>query len=436
MKNSRARIVSAGVAMASVVATAIGVMLPSAHATSPVTTTRFAGATRYDTARLIGTYKAKSSSTFAFGTPTQAVLVSGDNFPDALAANFLAGAYKSPTFLTAKATLRPEALQGLQDLGVKNVTIVGGPEAVSSSEDASLSANGITPTRVAGVNRDDTAATVAQAPGTTVGTYRDKGLTAIVAADTTDHYVDALAGGPLAWAGHFPILLTGTSSLAPEAAKALQALKIAHVLILGGTAAIDSNVEATIVALGITTERLEGTNRQLTAIAVANAANQYLTFGLATIGLALGNNFPDALAGGAIGGLTKSPILLTGDTTTLTTDTHDYVRANNGSISQLLVFGGPNAIADSVVTEASSTAQCNSAHATTTAGLPIIGGPARAAASTTTAAGATTSTSSTSTSLPPCQTTTTGVRSTSTTNGGTPTTAGATTTTASPLPGA
>ncbi len=110
--------------------------------------------------------------------------------------------------------MSPEALSGIEALGIKSVVIVGGPDAVSTSIDASLNADGISTRRIEGSNRDATAELVAEASGTTVGSYSGDGLTALLAADDADHYVDALSGGPMSWAGHLPLLLTPGDALA------------------------------------------------------------------------------------------------------------------------------------------------------------------------------------------------------------------------------
>lgn len=430
MKNGRARIIATGVVMVSIGSVALGMALTTAQATSVVVTDRFAGATRYDTARLIGDSTPKGAATPTFGAPTSAVLVSGDNFPDALAASFLAGSYQSPTFLTSRDTLRDEAVTGLKTLGVKNVTVVGGADAVAANQDAQLSADGFTVKRIAGDTRDSTAAMVAEASGTTVSDYRGQGLTALVANDSPSHYVDALAGGPMSWVGHYPMLLTGTDTLSPEAQGALSTLKIKHVVILGGTTAVSSAVESSVSSMGITTERLQGDDRQLTAVAIANAEHQYLNFALAHVTLAVGNNFPDALAGGPYGGIVKAPILLTSDPNTLSTETKTFLVANDGTVNQITVFGGTNAVSDAVLHEAAGDASCNGGKnlvgggvTTTSGGGGLLGAPVRNAAVTTTTAF---TGSTTSTSLPPCTTTTTAPAATSTTaaNSGSTTTAG------------
>jgi putative cell wall-binding protein len=441
MFRSRARIAAAAVALAGLGAGIAGIadMIPSAHATSVVGVYRFAGTTRYDTAKLIGTYKAQGSPTFAFGAPTQAVLASGDNFPDALSSNFLAGDFKSPIFLTSTNTLRPEAVSGLQALGVRSVTIVGGPSAVSSDQDSQLTADGFIVQRVSGPDRDGTAAAVANAGAASIGTYNGQGLTAIIASDDNNHYFDALSAGPLSWAGHLPILLTPTDSLSAETKAALGNLGIKHVIIAGGTAAVSSSVQSAIEAMSISVERVAGADRQQTAIAVAGAELANEAFKDNQYDLAVGDNFPDALAGGPIGGLLKAPILLTADTNTLSTDTSGYLTSNNSVVNELMVYGGTGAVSDAVVAQAVGETTCNggtpgttSTTSTTSTSTTSTSTPSGSTTTTTTTIlplPTTTSSSTTSTTaggstttLPPCTTTTTSSTTTSSTSSTTSTT--------------
>ena len=455
MPRTRARLIAAGVALVGLLAGATGVagMWPSAHATPVVGVYRFAGANRYGTAQLIGDYKVQGSSSFAFGAPTSAIIASGDNFPDALSSNFLAGTASAPIFLTAQNTLRQEAVTGLQALGVKKVTIVGGTSAVAPTEDLLLTADGFVVTRVSGSDRDGTAAAVATAGAAAIGNYNSEGLTAILANDSSDHYVDALTAGPMSWAGHFPILLTGANALSPETGGALTALKIKHVIIVGGTAAISPAVQSAVETLGITVERLAGTDRQLTATAIAAAEQGHLGFGNNAYGLAVGNNFPDALAGGPLGGLDKAPILLTSDPNALSPDTQAFLSGLNSVVNELLVFGGQAALSDAVVTQAVGVSTCASGTPGTTTSTVGVTTPTLAATTTTAGGGTTTTTAgggttttaaptTTSTAAPAttttgalsaCSTTTTSAPTTSTTGAPattTSTTVAATTTTA------
>jgi putative cell wall-binding protein len=453
MLHTRSRFAAAAVALVGLGAAVTGVVgvLPGAHATPVVGTYRFSGPDRYGTAELIGDYEAQGATSFAFGAPTHAVLASGDNFPDALSANFLAGAYGSPVFLTSAGGLSQEALTGIQTLGVKSITIVGGPAAVSPTVDIALTADGITVTRVSGPDRDGTAAAVAAAAASSIASYKGQGLTAILANDGTDpgdHYVDALSGGPMAWAGHFPILLTPGASLDAETQTALTSLNIKHVVVLGGSAAISGNVLTQVEALGISVEVLAGADRQQTAIAIAGAEQANLGFGDNQYNLAVGDNFPDALSGGPLAGLQKAPILLTSDPDDLSTDTANFLIANNSLVNELFVYGGTDAISAAVLDQATGEATCASGVPGTT--TSTVGATSTTAASTsTTAAAVTTSTTAASTTttaaavtttstpastttvaLPACSATTTTAPTTSTTAPSTSTTAAPTSTTA------
>ena len=108
------------------VLTASSLMAAPAYAASATSITRLDGNTRYETmGRVVQTAFPKQSD--------YAVLASGDNFPDALAASSLAGALKAPIILTSSTTLSSEARNELQRLEARTVAIVGGSSAVSTA---------------------------------------------------------------------------------------------------------------------------------------------------------------------------------------------------------------------------------------------------------------------------------------------------------------
>src|SRR5207247_55604 len=80
---------------------------------------RFAGADRYDTARLI--------AAGSFDSSDSVVLATGERFPDALAANYVAGVADVPILLTAGGTLPAATAQALSDLKTTKVLVAGGP---------------------------------------------------------------------------------------------------------------------------------------------------------------------------------------------------------------------------------------------------------------------------------------------------------------------
>ncbi|MET3767957.1 hypothetical protein ABIB15_000629 [Marisediminicola sp. UYEF4] len=78
-----------------------------------------------------------------------AILASGENFPDALAAAPLAAFYAAPILLTPKAALPPVTAGAMVELGVADVIVLGGPDAVSFAVTSALDLEyGVT--RVAG----------------------------------------------------------------------------------------------------------------------------------------------------------------------------------------------------------------------------------------------------------------------------------------------
>jgi putative cell wall-binding protein len=238
--------------------------MTSPASAAAITTTRYAGADRYGTAADI--------ATGVFGTSATAILATGLNFPDALAGAYLAGALNAPLLLTDPNTLSPETAAALGTLKTQNVIVLGGSDAVSDAVVTSLEATAstasaggnLTVTRISGATRFDTAAAIDSTPAaTTIGSVNGK-KTAILA--TGDNFPDALFGGPLSYSSHFPLILTDTAALSPQAQTELTGLGIQQVIILGGTAAVSSAVESTVNGLGITTLfRAAGATRDDTA---------------------------------------------------------------------------------------------------------------------------------------------------------------------------
>lgn len=319
-------------------------LAPSAGAVADVDVDRLAGATRYGTAAAI-------SAEGAFADATTAILATGENFPDALAASGLAGSDSpAPILLTTTASLSEEALAALDDLGVTDVTVVGGTAAVSPAVVDTLEDEGFTVDRVAGVDRYETAAAIAGETGTAADF---NGLaTAVIA--TGLNFPDALTGGTVAFVGGFPLLLTNTG--VPAATEtALGDLGIEQVIILGGTAAVPTSVEDELETLtGNDAVRLAGVNRFGTAVEVAEFGLDEAMLDAATVLLAAGFNFPDALAGGPLGGELTAPILLMGS---LPAETEAFLDAHSDEIARLIALGGTAAISEADLDAAEAAAE-------------------------------------------------------------------------------
>jgi putative cell wall-binding protein len=323
---------------------------PPAGATTSVTTARLAGATRYGTAAAI-------SADASLGTPVHAIIATGENFPDALAAAALAGANaSSPIILTESGTYTTEAKSGLAALktkGVKAVTIVGGTNAISETVEDAIEADGFTVTRVAGDDRYETAAEIAKAANTKSAAAAVGGLKSALFATGTN-FPDALAGGSAAYGNKLPILLVG-DTVPASTQEAISSMGIKKAYILGGTAAVSTAVEGTLVALtGNAATRLAGTNRYATATAVGDFLKTTLAYPMTSAVLATGVNFPDALASGPLAGANKAPLVLT---SSLPPESQAFLDKYSSTITKLFVAGGTSVIDDATVASAKAAAE-------------------------------------------------------------------------------
>ena len=163
----------------------------AANAGAAVSFSRWQGHDRYGTAAALaeGAYP---------GGAADVVVASGAAYADALAAGYLSGYLHGPILLTDPRSLPGDTTTALAALHARRVHIVGGPQAVDpgvAETIAELPADGggkLQVTRVAGSNRYETAAAVAEVPApSTVGMVGGR-RTAIVASGA--NFPDALAG--------------------------------------------------------------------------------------------------------------------------------------------------------------------------------------------------------------------------------------------------
>ncbi len=162
------------------------------------TVTRLAGADRY------GTAVAVSQDTFDPGV-TAVYLVTGEDFPDALAAGAAAAHDGGPVLLTRPDTLPAATRDELLRLAPTRVVVVGGSAVVSDAVLAAVMDLGLSVMRLAGSDRYATAAAVSQA------TFL-AGTSPLYVA-TGEGFADALAGVAAAGAADAPMLLTRPGDL-------------------------------------------------------------------------------------------------------------------------------------------------------------------------------------------------------------------------------
>lgn len=313
-------------------------MIAFAPAAEAVDEQRLAGPDRFGTAAEI------SEATFEPAEVDDVIVAAGFNFPDALAGSGLAGQVGAPVLLVndVQDTVPAATLAEINRLEPGTVHVLGGTAAVSAAVFNELSGAGDwAMNRIGGADRFETAADIA-------GLVDAAGDTAIVA--TGRAFPDALAMGPLAFAGPHPVLLTEVGSLPAATGAALAGIE--NVIIAGGPAAVSTVVENEIDGIvSGDVSRLEGAERTATATAIAEFLVDEAGFTLSETVVANGRDFPDALAGAPYAGSNEAPLLITNGTTDLGTGTEAFVTANAGAFDLFTFLGGPAAIPQAQVTE-------------------------------------------------------------------------------------
>lgn len=153
--------------------------------------------------------------------------------------------------------------------------------------------------RAAGADRIETAIALYQ---------KGQGWGDTVVLARSDSFADAVAAAPLAAAKKAPVLLTKGKELDPRVAAILPKFKKA--IILGGEMALSKAVADKVSAAGLSVERLAGATRYDTSAQVAMATVKATGKARASVFLATGENYPDALAAGAAAAQVSGVVLL------------------------------------------------------------------------------------------------------------------------------
>ena len=306
-------------------------------AVTPVPTSRLAGADRFATAAAI------SKASFPAGVPV-AYVASGLNFPDALAGAAVAGGAKVPILLVRPDAIPSSIATELARLHPGRIVVLGGTGAVSDGVKAALKAyTAGTVTRLAGADRFATAAAISKAsfPAGVPVAYVASGL----------NFPDALAGAAVAGGAKVPILLVRPDAIPSSIATELARLHPGRIVVLGGTGAVSDGVKAALKAYTAgTVTRLAGADRFATAAAISKAS---FPAGVPVAYVASGLNFPDALAGAAVAGGAKVPILLVRPDAIPSSIATELARLHPGRI---VVLGGTAAVSDSTMAAARAAA--------------------------------------------------------------------------------
>lgn len=302
---------------------------------------RFAGSTRYETAEYIVNQ---------FGAFDKLVLVSGENYPDALSASALAGALNAPIALTPHNYLSSSPWWLIKKHQPKEIVVVGGPSAINDYVLNSVkeTAPGAKITRIWGNTRYETAVNVCRAISDRKLSMSDTGIIA-----SGRGFADALSAAPYSASNHAPILLSGSDGLSKETLNSIRSSGFKRMVIVGGYAAVPKTVEDQLRSCGINSvTRLAGNTRYETSAKVADFIVG--TKSVSKVYCAAGSNFPDALSTGPLAGQSGSPILLVDKNSTAA---QGWLGKKKGQISDLYIAGGTSAVPDSLVNSLKTSAE-------------------------------------------------------------------------------
>jgi len=305
-----------------------------AYAPEPI---RSAGKTRYDTASVIALNNYPQGS-------TGIVLVSGENFPDALSAAGYAGKMNLPVLITTPDKLQEKTKLLIEEWKVTDVMIIGGMTEVTEQVEKDLVGCGIDQNhiqRLKGDTRSETAAAVEAAA------EFDKSGACVLASGKSPS--DALSISPWCRSKAMPLLLAENDGSVSE--KTFAALKkYAKVYICGGSLAVSDSVMDSLEKAGVKTFRLDGKDRYEISIKIADTFSQ----GSADSGnlfLASGDDghYADALIGSMKASDESAPILL------ISSDSESifkYIRdryTKSETMNHLHVLGGYASVGDTTM---------------------------------------------------------------------------------------
>ncbi|MBW3561345.1 MAG: cell wall-binding repeat-containing protein [Actinobacteria bacterium] len=276
------------------------------------------------------------------------------DYPDAIAAAALAASHDAPVLLNPPNGLAAPVRDALARLGAERVTILGGPKAVSTTVEGQLRDLDLTVERLAGDDRFETAAAIAES--TTARAHTPVAALALGTRPEGDAWPDALSAASLAGLEvPVPTLLTSQGELSDATREALEEMAPERVVVLGGEAAVSDRVADQVAALGVAVDRAEGDTRYRTAIAVARKAISGVHPDSGRLGadqavFASGETFPDALAAGALAARRGDPLLLV-PSGRLADSVDAYLRHDDTPVTAGVLIGGTSAVGEFVQQE-------------------------------------------------------------------------------------
>ena len=324
--------------------------VPPAPPTPPLVVdravTRVAGANRFEVAANLARKGWDPANTKTWAGVKHVIVANGENGKEAdpLAAAGLAGAYDCPVLLTGRASLPAATKTIIAEIAKKNpglkVHIIGGTGSVPDARWAQIKAiRGVLTAkdRIAGANRYDVSANIANRIVSVAGAGAIKGVI-LIAADNPAAFYDALAASPIAYANRMPMLSVQKKSVPPSVAKVLKSVALKG----KPRYAASSSTYIGAGSLSGATRLTTSASRYTAASQIANKAIAESWATHADTGLAA--KLPDALTGGAFAGKRSGVMLFTTSSGTIQSVSKAFITARKASITSGWVIGGTGSV--------------------------------------------------------------------------------------------
>ncbi len=288
---------------------------------------RLAGEDRYGTAAAV--------SGWSYPTGASVVYVAtGENYPDALAGGAAAAAEGAPVLLVRRDLIPTATKDELTRLAPDTIVILGGEGVVSSGVADQLAAYAPTVERRWGPTRFETAVELSRAafPEPVSVVYLATGF----------DFPDAVVAAAAAAEAGAPLLLTHPDVIPTALRDELTRLGPSEIVVVGSPGDIPDWQLTEFGRYAPTVRRLDGGDRYTTAAVLSSD-----TFApdVAVAYVAVGDDFPDALAGGAAAGVVAGPVLLV-ETDTIPAAVADEL--TRLSPTDVVILGGEGVVSAAV----------------------------------------------------------------------------------------
>ncbi len=218
------------------------------------------------------------------------------------------------------------------------LTTVDMDEAYLQELEASFAAGrGIKLYSVSGYSRYDTAAVSAK----TAYPNGVSSKTAIVVSGGDNAWADSLSASSLAGMVDCPILYVAYDWVPDVTADTLRSFGIEHILLIGGDGVINNDVESNLRGICSNVERLSGSDRFQTQLAVYNYGSSVGTWSNNVL-VSSSTSFADALAASPVAFSQKMPIFLAPSGGSFTSEQVEALL--NSNVESFTILGGSSAV--------------------------------------------------------------------------------------------